>query len=76
MRVYSLVQECLHLIGQETAEKGENEHSSFNQILRIKTATQYTVLRQIIPEDELLLASCTLYIILFRHVMLNGNAAK
>jgi len=36
MRVYSLVQECLHLIGQETAEKGEDEHSSFNQILRIK----------------------------------------
>ena len=28
--------ECLHLIGQETAEKGEDEHSSFNQILRVK----------------------------------------
>jgi len=37
MQVYSFVQECLHLIGQETAEKGEDEHSSFNQILRIKT---------------------------------------
>jgi len=36
MRVYSLVQECLRFIGQETAEKGEDEHSSFNQILRIK----------------------------------------
>jgi len=36
MRVYSLKQECLHLIGQETAEKEEDEHSSFNQILRIK----------------------------------------
>jgi len=36
MRACSLVQECLHLIGQETAEKGEDEHSSFNQILRIK----------------------------------------
>jgi len=32
----SLVQECLRLIGQDTAEKGEDEHSSFNQILRIK----------------------------------------
>ncbi|KAL9710438.1 hypothetical protein Ac2012v2_006738 [Leucoagaricus gongylophorus] len=28
--------ECLRLIGQETAEKGADEHSSFNQILRIK----------------------------------------
>ena len=35
-QVYSFVQECLHLIGQETAEKGEDEHSSFNQILRVK----------------------------------------
>ena len=32
----SFVQECLRLIGQDTAEKGEDEHSSFNQILRIK----------------------------------------
>ena len=31
-----LVQECLRLIGQDTTEKGEDEHSSFNQILRIK----------------------------------------
>lgn len=36
MRVYSLEKECLRLIGQETAEKGADEHSSFNQILRIK----------------------------------------
>ena len=36
MRVYSLVQEYLYLIGQETAEKGEDEHSWFNQILRIR----------------------------------------
>ena len=32
----SLVQECLRLISQDTTEKGEDEHSSFNQILRIK----------------------------------------
>lgn len=28
--------ECLRLLGQESAEKGEDEHTSFNQILRIK----------------------------------------
>lgn len=28
--------ECLALLGQETAPKGEDEHSSFNQILSIK----------------------------------------